>query len=178
MVSSVVRLVGTLLASRWLSTLVCSQGQDPFSHTSGHQVIFDEELQTCSPVASPNFSPKWPWSWVDVAFLHLLDDFFVCNPAKFLLECHQPAKPSSLLMNPILASVDLVLFLASVGHITARFTKKKRKIKSTCRFQQPSLLSKMFSIAAHMCMNKMTKLTTSFSLKKKKKSKNVCNILQ
>lgn len=122
----------------------------------------------CSPVASPNFSPKWPWSWVDVAFLHLLDDFFVCNPAKFLLECHQPAKPSSLLMNPILASVDLVLFLASVGHITARFTKKKRKIKSTCRFQQPSLLSKMFSIAAHMCMNKMTKLTTSFSLKKKK----------
>lgn len=47
MVFSVVRLVGTLLASRWLSTLVCSQGQDPFSHTSGHQVIFDEELQTC-----------------------------------------------------------------------------------------------------------------------------------
>lgn len=62
-----------------------------------------------------------------MGFLHLLDDFFVCNPAEFPLECHQPAKPSSLLMNPFLAFVDLVLFPASVCHITARFTKKREK---------------------------------------------------
>lgn len=130
MVSSVVRLVGTLLASRWLSTLVCSQGQDPFSHTSGHQVIFDEELQTfvvllhLQTFLQNDHEVESTWH-----FYIFLMIFLSGTQLNFFWSVISQQSLLSLLMNPILASVDLVLFLASVGHITARFTKKEKNKK-------------------------------------------------